>query len=48
MFREKGSEGEREGKEGKKHQCVFASHEPLTGDMACNPGMCPDIEPETL
>ena len=31
-------EGEREGK---KQQCVVASHAPPTGDLACNPGMCP-------
>ena len=24
-------------KEGKKHQCVVASHVPPTGDLACNP-----------
>ena len=34
-------EGEREGE---KHQCVVASRAPPTGDMACNPGMCPDWE----
>ena len=34
-------EGEREGE---KHQCVVASHMPTTGDLACNPGMCPDWE----
>ena len=39
MFGEKGREGEREGE---KHQCVIASHMPLTGDLAHNPGMCPD------
>ena len=38
-FRERGREGEREGE---KHQCVVASHVALTGDLACNPGMCPD------
>ena len=27
-----------------KHQCVVASCAPLTGDLACNPGMCPDWE----
>ena len=31
--------GERKEKE--KHQCVFPSHAPPTGDLACNPGMCP-------
>ena len=34
-------EGEREGE---KHQCVFASYAPPTGDLAHNPGMCPDWE----
>ena len=34
-------EGEREGE---KHQCVVASRAPPTGDVACNPGMCPDWE----
>ena len=38
---ERGREGEREGE---KHQCVVASHTPPTGDLACNPGMCPDWE----
>ena len=32
------------GGEGKKHQCVVASHAPPTGDLAHNPGMCPDWE----
>ena len=41
IFRQKGREGEREGE---KHQSVFASHVPPTGDLACNPGMCPDWE----
>ena len=40
-FRDRGREGE--GK-GEKHQCVVASHAPTTGDLACNPGMCPDWE----
>ena len=35
---------ERREKEGEKHECVVASHAPLTGDLACNPGMCPDWE----
>ena len=45
IFRESRREGEREGE---KHQCVLASCEPSTGDLAHNPGMCPDlgIEPE--
>ena len=38
---DRGKEGEREGE---KHQCVVASHTPPTGDLACNPGMCPDWE----
>ena len=35
---------EREGKEkeGEKHQCVVASHVLPTGDLAHNPGMCPE------
>ena len=34
-----------EGKRGrKKHQCVVASDTSPTGDLACNPGMCPDWE----
>ena len=40
-FRQSGREGEREGE---RHQCVVASHAPSTGDLACNPGMCPDWE----
>ena len=31
-------------KEGDKHPCVVASRMPPTGDLACNPGMCPDWE----
>ena len=41
IFRERGKEGEREGE---KHQCVVASHASPTGDLADNPGMCPDWE----
>ena len=26
------------------HQCVVVSHTPPIGDLACNPGMCPDWE----
>ena len=37
LLREEGKE-----KEGEKHQCVVASHVPPTGDLAHNPGMCPD------
>ena len=39
IFRERGKEGEREGE---KKQYVVASHVPPTGDLACNPGMCPN------
>ena len=39
IFRERGREGEREGE---KHQCVVASRTPPTGDLALDPGMCPD------
>ena len=41
IFRQRRREGEREGE---KHQCVVASHTPPTGDLARNPGMCPDWE----
>ena len=41
IFRARGREG---GREGEKHQCVVASHTPPTGDLAHNPGMCPDRE----
>ena len=34
----------KEGRKGKKHQCVVASRAPPTGDPACNPAMCPDWE----
>ena len=30
--------------EGEKHHCVVASRAPLTGDLACNPGVCPEWE----
>ena len=36
--------GEGKEKEGEKHQCVVASHAPPIGDLAGNPGMCPDWE----
>ena len=39
LFLETGKGGEREGE---KHQCVVASPAPPTGDLARNPGMCPD------
>ena len=38
-FQRRGKEGKREGE---KHQCVVASHTPPTGDLAHNPGICPD------
>ena len=41
IFRERGREEEREGEE---HQCVVASCMPPTGDLICNPHMCPDWE----
>ena len=41
MFKARGRERERDGE---NHQCVVASHMPPTGDLACNPGMCPDCE----
>ena len=41
ILRERGRAGEREGE---KHQCVGASPTPSTGDLACNPGTCPDWE----
>ena len=40
-FRERGREGEREGE---KDQCVVASPTSPTGNLACNPGMCPHWE----
>ena len=45
LFLERGREGE---KEGEKHQSVVASHEPLVGDLARNPGTCPDWESHQL
>ena len=36
--------GEGKEKEGQKHQCVVTSYVPPAGDLACNPGMCPDWE----
>ena len=41
LFLEGGRDGEREGE---KNQYVVASHAPPTGDLAHNPGMCPDWE----
>ena len=40
IFTQRRREGEREGE---KH-CVVASHVPPTGDLAHNPGRCPDWE----
>ena len=31
-------------REGEKDHCVVASRVTPTGDLACNPGMCPDWE----
>ena len=42
VFRERGRDKERGGE---KHRCVFASCAPPTGDLAHNPGMCPDWQP---
>ena len=41
IFRERGEGKEREGE---KRQCMVASGAPPAGDLACNPGMCPDWE----
>ena len=41
FYRERGRKGEREGE---KYHCVVASCTPPTGDLAHNPGMCPDWE----
>ena len=41
ISKEGGREGEREGE---KHQCVVASFAPTIGDLAHNPGMCPEWE----
>ena len=40
IFRDRGREGERR----EKHQCVVAFCTLPSGDLACNPGMCPDWE----
>ena len=42
-FWESGREKERE-REREKHQCLVASQMSPTGDLACNPGTCPDWE----
>ena len=34
----------RGGRKRMKHQCVVASCAPPTGDLVCNPSMCPDWE----
>ena len=39
IFRERAREGEREEE---KHQCVVASRTTPTGNLARNPGMCPE------
>ena len=41
VFTERGRKRDREGE---KHQFVAVSRAPLTGDLAQNPGMCPDRE----
>ena len=41
IFRQRRREEEREGK---KYRCVVASCAPATGDLAHNPGMCPNWE----
>ena len=41
IFRERGREGERGGE---RQQCVVTCLTPLTGDLAHNPGMCPNWE----
>ena len=45
IFRKKERKGEREGE---KYHCVVAFSGPPTGDLACNPGMYPDWEPNWL
>ena len=39
-----GERGRKEEGEGEKCQCVVASRALSTGDLACNPGVCPDWE----
>ena len=41
LFLERGRQGEREGE---KHKYVVACCTPPTGNLAHNPGMCPDWE----
>ena len=43
IFQREQERGERERERGEKHSSV-ASLMPPTGDLACNPGMCPDWE----
>ena len=40
--------GRAEEREGEKHQCVVASHMPLTVDLAHNPGMGPRLGIELM
>ena len=35
------------GREGERHQCMVASQVPPSGDLAHNPGMCPDSDWES-
>ena len=37
-----------EKRKGEKHQCVVVSCMPPTRDLAHNPGLCPDWEPNLL
>ena len=43
LFLQRG-EGKDKEREGGKYQCVVASHMAPTGDLARNPGTCPDWE----
>ena len=43
IFKDFGGERQRGGK-GEKRHCMVASRVPPTGDLALNPGMCPDRE----
>ena len=45
LFLDRGNEGEKEGEE---YQYFVASYAPRTGDLAHNPGMCPDQESNHL
>ena len=44
IFREGKGRKKRGREKGEKHQCVVASCTPPTGDLTCNPGLCPDWE----